>query len=59
MNLDPLVRLANLRYLRFAGGSVETRDFSALLRCKELESVEWHGYVYVGRQGITDFVLGK
>ena len=57
-NLDPLTRLAHLDHLRFVDVNLATRDLSALMRCKSLESVEWDGMVYFGRQQIIDFVLG-
>jgi hypothetical protein len=56
-NLEPFTRLAHLDHLRFVGVNVATRDLSALVRCKALESVEWDGVVYFGRDAIIEFVL--
>ncbi len=56
-NLEPLTRLAHLDHLRFVGVNVATRDLSALVRCKSLESVEWDGIIYFGRNEIVQFVL--
>jgi hypothetical protein len=58
-NLEPLTGLRHLDHLRFVGVNLATRDLSALVRCQELESVEWDGTIYFGRDAIIEFVMGN
>jgi hypothetical protein len=41
------------------GVNLATRDLSALVPSKELESVVWDGTYYFGRERINAFVLGN